>query len=106
MVASRDEDAAIRNHCVDVGHSCRTDESSMRISSRYHVEIGGANENDICTLAGRQRASNLSESQRASTIYCCHLKTLLQRDWNLVLGIEKLDPWVTGQVLSGCTRCS
>lgn len=24
---------------------------------------------------------------------------LLQRDWNLVLGIEKLDPWVTGQVL-------
>lgn len=24
---------------------------------------------------------------------------LLQTDWNLVLGIEKLDPWVTGQVL-------
>ncbi len=24
---------------------------------------------------------------------------LLQRDWSLVLGIEKLDPWVTGQVL-------
>lgn len=24
---------------------------------------------------------------------------LLQRDWNLVLGIEKLDPWVTAQVL-------
>lgn len=24
---------------------------------------------------------------------------LLQQDWNLVLGIEKLDPWVTGQVL-------
>ncbi|MCR9296961.1 MAG: hypothetical protein NXI32_29995, partial [bacterium] len=24
---------------------------------------------------------------------------LLQRDWNLVLGIEKLAPWVTGQVL-------
>lgn len=24
---------------------------------------------------------------------------LLQRDWKLVLGVEKLDPWVTGQVL-------
>ena len=24
---------------------------------------------------------------------------LLQRDWNLVLGIEKLEPWITGQVL-------
>ncbi|MEM1069608.1 MAG: hypothetical protein AAGI63_11980 [Planctomycetota bacterium] len=24
---------------------------------------------------------------------------LLQRGWNLVLGVEKLDPWVTGQVL-------
>ncbi|TWU01598.1 hypothetical protein [Neorhodopirellula pilleata] len=24
---------------------------------------------------------------------------LLQKDWNLTLGIEKLDPWVTGQVL-------
>lgn len=28
---------------------------------------------------------------------------LLQRDWNLVLGIEKLDPWVTGQVLHETT---
>ena len=28
---------------------------------------------------------------------------LLQRDWNLVLGIEKLDPWVTGQVLQEIT---
>ena len=26
-----------------------------------------------------------------------------QRDWNLVLGIEKLDPWVTGQVLHEIT---
>ena len=24
---------------------------------------------------------------------------LLQREWNLVIGIEKLDPWVTGEVL-------
>ncbi|TWT84831.1 hypothetical protein CA13_63120 [Planctomycetes bacterium CA13] len=28
---------------------------------------------------------------------------LLQRDWNLVLGIEKLAPWVTGQVLHEVT---
>ncbi|WP_182867425.1 hypothetical protein [Stieleria mannarensis] len=28
---------------------------------------------------------------------------LLQHDWNLVLGIEKLDPWVTGQVLHEVT---
>ena len=28
---------------------------------------------------------------------------LLQRDWNLVLGIEKLDPWVTGNVLHEVT---
>jgi len=28
---------------------------------------------------------------------------LLQRDWNLVLGIEKLDPWVTAQVLHEVT---
>ena len=28
---------------------------------------------------------------------------LLQRDWNLFLGIEKLDPWVTGQVLHDVT---
>ena len=28
---------------------------------------------------------------------------LLQRDWNLLLGIEKLDPWVTGQVLHEIT---
>ncbi len=28
---------------------------------------------------------------------------LLQRDWNLVLGIEKLDPWITGQVLHEIT---
>lgn len=28
---------------------------------------------------------------------------LLQRDWNLVLGIEKLDPWITGQVLQEVT---
>jgi len=28
---------------------------------------------------------------------------LLQRDWSLVLGIEKLDPWVTGQVLHDVT---
>lgn len=28
---------------------------------------------------------------------------LLQRDWNLVVGIEKLDPWVTGQVLHEVT---
>lgn len=28
---------------------------------------------------------------------------LLQRDWDLVLGIEKLDPWVTGQVLHETT---
>ncbi|MGB7329236.1 MAG: hypothetical protein WBD31_30420 [Rubripirellula sp.] len=28
---------------------------------------------------------------------------LLQRDWNLVLGIEKLDPWITGQVLHEVT---
>ncbi len=28
---------------------------------------------------------------------------LIQRDWNLVLGIEKLDPWVTGQVLHEIT---
>ncbi len=28
---------------------------------------------------------------------------LLQRDWNLVLGIEKLDPWLTGQVLHEIT---
>jgi len=28
---------------------------------------------------------------------------LLQRDWNLVLGVEKLDPWVTGQVLHEIT---
>ena len=28
---------------------------------------------------------------------------LLQRDWNLVLGIEKLDPWITGQVLHDIT---
>ncbi|MCA9130819.1 MAG: hypothetical protein KDB22_27230, partial [Planctomycetales bacterium] len=28
---------------------------------------------------------------------------LLQRDWNLVLGIEQLDPWITGQVLHDVT---
>ena len=28
---------------------------------------------------------------------------LLQKDWNLVLGIEKLDPWVTGRVLHEIT---
>ncbi len=28
---------------------------------------------------------------------------LLQRDWSLQLGIEKLDPWVTGQVLHDVT---
>ena len=28
---------------------------------------------------------------------------LLQRDWNLVVGVEKLDPWVTGQVLHEVT---
>lgn len=28
---------------------------------------------------------------------------LLQRDWTLTLGIEKLDPWVTGQVLHEMT---
>ncbi|MEM8954822.1 MAG: hypothetical protein AAGD22_11780 [Verrucomicrobiota bacterium] len=28
---------------------------------------------------------------------------LLQRDWSLVLGIEKLDPWITGQVLHEIT---
>ncbi len=28
---------------------------------------------------------------------------LLQRDWNLVLNIEKLDPWLTGQVLHEVT---
>ena len=28
---------------------------------------------------------------------------LLQQDWSLVLGIEKLDPWVTGQVLHEIT---
>ncbi len=28
---------------------------------------------------------------------------LLQRDWKLTLGIEKLDPWVTGQVLHEVT---
>lgn len=28
---------------------------------------------------------------------------LLQRDWNLVLGIEKLDPWVIGQLLHEIT---
>ncbi len=28
---------------------------------------------------------------------------LLQGDWNLILGIEKLDPWVTGQVLHEIT---
>jgi hypothetical protein len=28
---------------------------------------------------------------------------LLQRDWKLTLGIEKLDPWVTGQVLHEIT---
>ena len=28
---------------------------------------------------------------------------LLQRDWNLTLGIEKLDPWLTGQVLHEMT---
>jgi hypothetical protein len=28
---------------------------------------------------------------------------LLQRDWKLVLGIEKLDPWITGQVLHEIT---
>jgi len=28
---------------------------------------------------------------------------LLQGDWNLVLGIERLDPWVTGQVLHEIT---
>ncbi len=28
---------------------------------------------------------------------------LLQRDWNLVLDIEKLDPWLTGQVLHEIT---
>lgn len=28
---------------------------------------------------------------------------LLQRDWTLALGIEKLDPWVTGQVLHEMT---
>ncbi|WP_197171101.1 hypothetical protein [Novipirellula aureliae] len=28
---------------------------------------------------------------------------LLQRDWDLVLGIEKLDPWVTGHVLHEIT---
>ena len=28
---------------------------------------------------------------------------LLQSDWNLVLGIEKLDPWVTGQILHEIT---
>ncbi len=28
---------------------------------------------------------------------------ILQRDWNLTLGIEKLEPWVTGQVLHEIT---
>lgn len=28
---------------------------------------------------------------------------LLQRDWNLMLGIERLDPWVTGQLLHETT---
>ncbi|MEL6110465.1 MAG: hypothetical protein AAFU85_31035, partial [Planctomycetota bacterium] len=28
---------------------------------------------------------------------------LLQRDWSLVLGIEKLDPWITGQLLHEVT---
>lgn len=28
---------------------------------------------------------------------------LLQRDWSLVLGIDKLDPWITGQVLHEVT---
>jgi hypothetical protein len=28
---------------------------------------------------------------------------LLQRDWQLVLGVEKLDPWVTGEVLHDVT---
>ena len=28
---------------------------------------------------------------------------LLQRDWTLALGVEKLDPWITGQVLHAVT---
>lgn len=28
---------------------------------------------------------------------------LLQRDWSLTLGVEKLDPWITGQILHSTT---
>ena len=49
--------------------------------------------------ASRQNVSETDPRMMGGTAQGALAFRLLQRDWDLVLGIEKLDPWVTGQVL-------
>jgi hypothetical protein len=51
----------------------------------------------------RQNVSEADPRELGGNVQGALAFRLLQRDWNLTLGIEKLDPWVTGQVLHEIT---
>lgn len=51
----------------------------------------------------RQNVSETDPRALGSSAQGASAFRLLQRDWSLVLGIEKLDPWVTGQLLHEIT---
>lgn len=60
------------------------------------IRLQAATRQNVSELDPREMSGGQERSENAAGALAFRL---LQRDWNLVLGIEKLDPWVTAQVV-------
>src|SRR5215471_11081509 len=78
------EDAAIDDHRIDVRWLSRLDEHVRRIGEYAHVEAVSADENQIAAFAGRQRASDMIDSQGAGAMDRAEFKRASRREFEFV----------------------
>src|SRR6185436_1996705 len=61
--AAAAQDAAVDDDRVDVARLGEGDQRLVRIAQRGDVDVAGANENEVCALAGRERAGALGDAE-------------------------------------------
>ena len=78
------QDAAVHDHGVDIARLRQRDQRLVGIADRRHVDVGGAHEDDVGALAGRERAGLVGDAEVDRAIERCELHQALHRQRHLV----------------------
>ena len=78
------QDAAVHDHGVDIARLRQRDQRLIGIADRRHVDVGGAHQDDVGALAGRERAGLVGDAEVDRAVERGELHQPLHRQRDLV----------------------